>query len=124
MHRSVWLLAPLVAALVVAGCAVAVPAEQPVDVIEWSIGSASGTRQVLVEGTLLDNHRITWPMVQLPFHMTTTAPRGSTTSLLLSVSVYADDTATCQIRVNGAVVASGSTGSYTTPALCRWGLRP
>jgi hypothetical protein len=56
-----------------------------------------------------------------PFRLTTTAPHGTTTRLVLSVSVFVQDAATCSIVVNGSAVASASTSSYRTPAVCQWG---
>ena len=100
------------------------PAAQPAplsDTIEWSITSNSGTQQVLLGGTLVETHRVTFPAVAVPFHMTTTAPHGTESELVLSVSVFAKDTADCRITVNGGEVASASTNSYATPAVCRWG---
>ena len=36
------------------------------DTIEWSITSPNGASAVLIGGTLVDSHRVTWPSVQLP----------------------------------------------------------
>jgi hypothetical protein len=91
------------------------------DTIEWSITSPNGASAVLIGGTLVDSHRVTWPSVQLPFRLSTTAPHGTTTRLVLSVSVFAQDAATCSIVVNGSAGASASTSSYRTPAVCQWG---
>lgn len=74
----------------VAGCAGPAPRNPaaepaPLDTIEWSITSNSAAQQVLLGGTLVETHRVTFPAVAVPCHMTTTAPHGTESELVLSL---------------------------------------
>lgn len=90
------------------------------DTIVWSITSPTGSAKVLMGGGPPGSAG-SWPLVDLPYTQTTTAPHGQTARLVLTASVANGDSATCTITVNGTVVATATTSDYRTPAACRWG---
>lgn len=90
------------------------------DTIVWSITSPTGTAKALMGGGPTGSSG-SFPLVDLPYTQTTTAPHGQTSQLELAAGVFNGDSATCTITVNGTVVATATTSDYRTPAACRWG---